>query len=102
MSYLFLICFFRFKKNKQIIINGSGRSPAGDPRHDPFKQDKRVDPFTVNPNPLILCRVRVGFMDRVKIAGPTYVRVVPKFLYVGEVVSEFNSINALSLSSSFT
>jgi hypothetical protein len=33
------------KKKKAININGSGGSPAGDPRHDPFKQDKRVDPF---------------------------------------------------------
>ena len=38
----------------------------GRPVYDP-------NPLRVNPNPLISCRVRVGFMSRVKIANPNIV-----------------------------
>ena len=54
-----------------ININGSGGSPAGDPRHDPFKQDKRVVNWSTvyDTNPLISCRVHVGFTGHVKIVS---------------------------------
>ena len=39
-------------------------------RHDPFTTRLTHDSFSINPNPLISCRVHVGFTGRVKIAGP--------------------------------
>jgi hypothetical protein len=71
--------FFLYVKKKKKTLNGSGGSPAGDPRHDPLSKDKRVingpthlrpKPVKHKPKPANFVSFRVGFTGRVKIVGP--------------------------------